>query len=116
MPPEPLLTSDQLRQMLAAGVARAQGLPVDLPPLVKIYTPDANAVWLLAELDADGDLAYGLCDVGVGCPELGYVRLSHLSTMRGPQGLAVAVDKDFEPRQLLSAYTERALRDGSISD
>ena len=54
------------------------GIPL---PVVKLFTPDASATWLLTELDpADPDLAFGLCDLGLGCPELGYVRLSELES------------------------------------
>ena len=56
------LTDEQRRQMLANGVARARGEDADLYPVVKLYTPDAGASWVLTALDADGDLAYGLID------------------------------------------------------
>ena len=42
---------------------------------MKLFTPDANATWLLTELDpVEPDRAFGLCDLGLGYPELG-VRL-----------------------------------------
>ena len=35
------------------------------------------ATWLLTELDSeDPDIAFGLCDLGMQCPELGSVRIS----------------------------------------
>ena len=110
------LTDAQRAQMLANGVARAQGKGIDPYPVVKLYTLDAGAVWLLIDLDADGDRAYGLCDAGIGCPELGHVSLSALETMRGPRGMAVVVDLHFAARQPLSAYAADAIRDGSIND
>jgi hypothetical protein len=110
------LTPEQLASLYRHGDARLRGVPVDTSPVVKLYTPDAGAVWLLTELDVDGDRAYGLCDVGLGSPELGHVRLSDLAAMRGPHGLAVAVDAGFVARQPLSAYAEEARRDGSIND
>lgn len=110
------LTDAQRAQMLANGVARIRGEAFDPLPVVKLYTLDAGAVWLLTDLDADGDRAYGLCDAGIGCPELGHVSLSALETMRGPRGMAVVVDSHFEARQPLSAYAIDAIRDGSIDD
>lgn len=56
-------------------------------PVVKLFTPDAGATWLLSELAADGDTAFGLCDLGLGCPELGYVSLTELRRLRGRLGL-----------------------------
>jgi hypothetical protein len=110
------LTEEQRGQMFANGAARARGETVDHWPVAKLYTPDAGAVWLLVALDADGDKAYGLCDAGIGFPELGHVSLSALEGMRGPRGLRVAADPHFKARQSLSAYVAEAIRDGSIND
>lgn len=48
-------------------------------PVVKLFTPDTDCTWLLSELDpTDPDLAFGLCDLSLGTPELSSVRLSEL--------------------------------------
>jgi hypothetical protein len=111
-----LITEAQRQQLLANGAARARGEAIDPQPVVKLHTLDAGAVWLLTELAADSDQAYGLMDAGLGTPELGHVRLSELEQMRGPRGLSVAPDPHFAARQPLSAYYRQALRDGSIRD
>lgn len=110
------LTEQQRAQMLANGVARARGEAIDLYPVVKLYTLDAGAVWLLVDLDAHGDRAYGLCDAGTGFPELGHVSLSALEAVRGSRGMRIVADPHFEARQALSAYAADAIRDGSIND
>ncbi len=110
------LTNAQRTQMLANGAARARGEAIDPYPVVKLYTLDAGAVWLLTALDADGDLAYGLTDAGIGFPELGLVSLSALAGIVGPRGLRIVADPHFKARQSLSAYTADAIRDGSIND
>lgn len=110
------LTDEQRSQMLANGVARVRGEAIDPYPVVKLHTLDAGAVWLLVELDADGDKAYGLCDAGTGFPELGHVSLSALEGARGPKGLRIMTDPHFRARQPLSAYAADAMRDGSIND
>ena len=72
-----------------------QGLPaLDFEPVVKLFTPDAQCTWLLAELDSDG-LAFGLCDLGMGEPELGYVSPTELRTVRGKLRLPVERDLPF---------------------
>ena len=93
------LITDNLRvQLLANGAAAARGDERDPLPVVKLFTPDAHATWLLAELDPDdGDTAFGLCDLGMGMPELGYVRLSDLQSIRGPMNLPVERDLHFTP-------------------
>ena len=108
-----LLTPAQRRQLLANGTAQRaatdQGAALDFHPVVKLFTPDANATWLLSELDPDdSDLAFGLCDLGLGEPELGYVRLSELATVRGPLGLPIERDLYFTADKLISAYAAEA--------
>ena len=62
----------------------------DFLPVVKLFTPDAGCTWLLTEIDPDDpDIAFGLCDLGIGYPELGSVSLSELASVRGRLGLAV---------------------------
>ena len=110
------LTEQQRAEMLTNGAASALGQAVDPYPVVKLYTLDALACWLLTELDADGDRAYGLTDAGTGFPELGHVSLSALERVRGPQGLRIVADPHFRARQPLSGYVAEAQREGSIND
>ncbi len=49
-------------------------------------------------------------------PELGYVRLSELASIRGPLGLPVERDLFFEGRRTLSEYAALARDNGSILD
>lgn len=112
-----LITDTQRAQLLANGTAHAQGEHLDPLPVVKLFTPDAHATWLLTRLDpTDGDTAFGLCDVGLGMPELGTVRLSDLEGIRGPRNLPVERDLHFTPRRTLSEYRRLAQADGSIND
>ena len=110
------LTDEQRLRMLANGTARTLGETIDPLPVVKLYTLDAGAAWLLTELDADEDRAFGLCDAGTGSPELGQVSLSALEGVRGPRGMRIVADPHFKPRQPLSGYLADAQRDGSIND
>lgn len=104
------LIPESLRsQLLANGERSAAGDSQDPLPVVKLFTPDANATWLLTELDpGDPDLAFGLCDLGLGCPELGYVRLSELETVRGPLGLKIERDYHFTAGHTVSDYAADA--------
>jgi len=105
-----LLIPESLRsQLLTNGERQSAGESRDPLPVVKLFTPDANATWLLTELDpADPDLAFGLCDLGLGRPELGYVRLSELETVRGPLGLKIERDHHFIADCTLSDYAADA--------
>jgi hypothetical protein len=113
----PLTTADERAQLLANGAARAADRAIDLWPVVRLFTPDAHAIWLLAALDpADGDTAWGLVDLGLGMPALGTVKLSALAGIIGPQQYPVARDVYFRATRPLSAYVQRAQREGSIPD
>lgn len=112
-----LITEDQRRQLLDNGKAAAGGVQTDPWPVVKLFTPDAHATWLLVQLDPrDEDTAYGLCDLGMGMPRLDHVRLSDLQSIRGPRDLPVLRDTYFVPQRPLSEYVRRAEADGSIND
>ena len=108
-----LLRNGRVNQQIADesdGEAEADFLPV-----VKLFTPDGAATWLLTELDPDDtDIAFGLCDLGMGCPELGSVRLSELESVRGKLGLPIERDLYFTATKTLSAYAEEASRLGRI--
>jgi hypothetical protein len=108
-----LLTHAQREQLLANGRAQraAQDAGNDelgFKPVVELFTPVTNAIWLLTELDADNDTAFGLCDLGLGCPELGYVSLSELASIRGRLGPLVERDLHFTADKTLSEYTQEA--------
>ncbi|TPI54197.1 DUF2958 domain-containing protein [Mesorhizobium sp. B3-1-3] len=114
-----LLTQDLREKLLANG---RQQLPVrgtdgeiDFVPVVKLFTPDAGATWLLTEIDPeDPDIAFGLCDLGLGSPEIGSVSLSELATVRGRLGLPVERDRHFRPDKPLSIYAREAHCHGRI--
>ncbi|MDP2162981.1 MAG: DUF2958 domain-containing protein [Hydrogenophaga sp.] len=113
----PLITDEQRAQLLANGRATAECQDIDPPPVVKLLTPDAHATWLLSELDPeDGDTAFGLCDVGIGMPELGTVRISDLASIVGPLNLPVERDLYFVAQRTLSDYARLARINGSIID
>ena len=111
-----LLKADQHRQMLANGrwnAARSERGEdsTDFRPVVKLFCPWGAATWLLTELDpTDPDIAFGLCDLGLGFPEIGSVRLSEIEALRGPCGLRIERDRHFRPVKTLKNYAEEADR------
>lgn len=109
---QPVLLTRAHRARLTANAARRGD---DHRPVVKLFTPDANATWLLTELDADG-IAFGLCDLGHGFPELGTVQLAELETVRGPCGLPVERDRHWRAKAPVSAYADAARTAGRITD
>ncbi len=102
---EQLLRNGRLmRQFQEEGVAEP-----DFFPVVKLFTPDAACTWLLSEIDPDEpDIAFGLCDLGMGYPELGSVRISELESVRGRLGLPVERDLHFAANKTLAEYADEA--------
>lgn len=88
-----LITNEQREAMLANGREYARNPDFCAQPVVKRFDPLGSATWLLTDLDPeDPDIANGLCDLGMGYPELGSVRISELegiSTIPGRRGLGI---------------------------
>lgn len=115
-----LLTIKQEQRMRANGKVNAERsarnqATEDFQPVVKLFCPWGGATWLLTELDPeDPDIAFGLCDLGMGFPELGSVGLSEMVAVRGPGGLRIERDRSFKPTKSLQGYAEAARRDQQI--
>lgn len=114
-----LLTKYQRMRLIQNGRKNAARIcaghdTIDFPPVVKLFAPDANCTWLLVELDAEGNTAFGLCDLGMDTPELGYVQLSDIASVRGRLGLPIERDLYFSGDKPLSEYAREARSRGHI--
>lgn len=86
----------------------------DYVPVAKLFVPWGAATWLLTECDKDG-LAFGLCDMGFGTPELGYVSMDEVYAITGPGGLKIEQDIHWRGDKPLSEYAEEARAKGRIT-
>lgn len=113
-----LIPADLLFALKANGVTSriraAKGEPFDPWPVVKLYFPLSAATWLATEIDKEGEILFGLADLGFGSPELGYFSLAEFTTSRLPFGMKIERDLYFDPHVALSVWTETARRTGSI--
>ena len=104
-----ILLTDELRaQLLANGRQR----DTDHVPVVKFFNPLGAGLWLATELDADGDILFGLTDLGE--PELGYFSLEEIASVRLPFGLGIERDILFSGVFPISVWAEAAREAGSI--
>lgn len=111
-----LITEEDMRTLLENGRRAAANPNYDPYPVLKLFTPDADATWLISQADPDEpDILFGLCDLGVGFPELGAVRLSEIAAIRGPVGLPVERDTAFRAERPISEYADLANEAGSIT-
>jgi hypothetical protein len=83
-------------------------------PVVKLFG-GSSCTWLLTELEPDSDIAFGLCDIGQGCAELGSVSLNELMAIRFPPfGLPIERDFHFEANKSIGEYAKEARELGYI--
>jgi hypothetical protein len=111
-----ILITDEIKAKLLENGARVLNEPdFDPEPVVKFFTPDAGATWLVAAMYPDDqDILYGLCDLGLGYPELGDVSLEELKEIRGKMGLPVERDLGFKSKMTLSGYARLASAERGI--
>jgi hypothetical protein len=104
-----VLVPDTLLDALLGNGRAAYNGGHDPRPVVKWFTPDAGCTWIITELDPeDPDRAFGLCDLGMGSPELGWVYLPELKAGRGPLGLPIERDLHFRTEHPISVWADAA--------
>lgn len=107
-----LMPIASLRAKLEANCRNASGTTEEWP-VVRLFTPLAKSVWLLSRIDPnDKDKAFGLCDEGVGRPNISHVSLEDLAHRFGH--LSVRWDDKFQADKPLSAYAAEAREAGRI--
>ncbi|MEV5031007.1 DUF2958 domain-containing protein [Sphingobium sp. LMC3-1-1.1] len=84
----------------------------DYKPVVKLFAPAGAMTWLITECNDDG-LAFGLADLGFAAPEMGYISLPEIFSVR-IGGLYVEQDLFFRPGKTLGQYADEARQKGRI--
>lgn len=109
-----LMTAEQRAKLIANGKASAESEGgIDHAPVIKLFTPDAGATWLISELDPDNpDYAFGLCDLGLGEAELGSVLISEIEEVRGRLRLPVERDLHFSSDLPVGKWADLARQAG----
>jgi hypothetical protein len=109
-----ILLPPEQRAALRANAIASGDPGHDPAPVVKLFNPVGAATWLATELDADGDMLFGLADLGFGCPELGSFSLGEIAALRLPFGLFIERDLFFDSAVSVSIWADTARRAGSI--
>ena len=110
-PARPLIPGEIMAQLIANGMAQDGRDPV---PVLKLFNPVGPGRWLITEIAQDADGLFGLCDLDMGFPELGYVSLGDLEAIKLPFGLRIQRDPFFVGHMPLSQWASLAHRLGSI--
>jgi len=101
-----LFTKKQYEQLTKNGSDENFGK--DHLPVVKLFLTGSGCTWLITELNPENpEIAFGLCDLGMGFPELGYVSLSEL---KEAQGVLRFLERDlwFDGKYPISVYAKLA--------
>ena len=104
-----------LTKEIEAKLSKNIGNATKDKPYLKLFNPVGSATWLISEYHEEDRTFFGLCDLGMGYPELGYVSLEELESLRLPFGLTIEIDIHFEPTKTLSEYAAEANQLGSIN-
>ena len=113
------ITQAEWEQLYKNGLIQAKvkgtSKELDPVPVVKLFYPASAATWLLTEVEPDEpDIAWGLCDLGMGFPEFGTVSLQELAELKGFAGLRIERDRFFKAKAPISRYIEAARSAGQI--
>ena len=106
-----LFTKENVRAMKA----NAKQPEMERKPIVKLFAPWGAATWLISEYNEDTGELFGLCDLGHGHPELGYVMRQEIEQITGPFGLRIERDRHWEnDGRTLEAYADEAREKGQL--
>lgn len=118
-----LIMKKQREQLLENWPRETAGAEAG-PPVLKLFSPTGAATWLITSMDPeDEDTMFGLCDLGLGFPEMGYVSLSELKDLEikvkmGPHVIPVKIERDmyFQATHPLRVYAEAAHHESGITE
>lgn len=98
------------------------------PPALKLFSPSGAATWLIHSAEpSEPDRLFGLCYLGMGFPELGYVSLKELQNLQISVKLhvgleimdfTISIERDlhFKPTHSLSTYALAASHHSAITE
>ena len=116
------LITNEIRKKLEANYLETQAAEAsernfDPRPVVKLFNPVGSQTWLLTEIEPGTNDAFGLCDMGQGYPELGYVSIDELAALKIPGWRNMGIERDihFQAEMTISEYADQARETGSIA-
>lgn len=111
-----LITEEIKQKLLENGRRFMEDTDFDPAPVLKLFKPDGAATWLISVMYPDDhDILFGLCDLGVGFPELGDVSLSEIASIHGGRlGMPIERDIHFTAKKTMAEYAELASAENRI--
>ncbi|QTD44098.1 DUF2958 domain-containing protein [Ottowia testudinis] len=101
--------------LCSCGISNSRRCRVQQKSWKKTWVSRSLRTDFLTEIDPDDhNHAFGLCGLGLGMPEIGWVSLNDLASVRGGLGLPVERDLLFRAEKRLNAYARDARLAGQI--
>jgi hypothetical protein len=91
-----MLITKAVAKSLPALYANEDKDPSEITVPLKLFNPCGAATWYITEMNSDTGMMFGLCDLGLGYPELGYVSLDELKSVRLRFGLGIERDRHWD--------------------
>lgn len=99
MAQQKLITKDILKRLPALYANDGKKAEEVKVPL-KLFNPVGIGTWYITEYDPAEDLGFGWCDLGT--PELGYVSVAELRSVKLRFGLKIERDAHWDPNTTLA--------------
>ena len=80
---------------------------LDFKPELKLFG-GSDCTWLISEYDEENQLFFGLADLGMGFPEMGWISKTELESARFQFGLGIERDMYFKADKKLAEYAKEA--------
>ena len=109
-----IMTAAQEKKMVSNNnKAMETGDGSNFKPVIKLFV--GAFTWLLTEYDPESKTFFGLCDLGQGFPELGYVSREELEALNfKPFGSGIERDMNFTADKTIAKYASEANKAGRI--
>jgi hypothetical protein len=99
-----LITADIMRRL-----KKNNDMNNDEDIVCKFFNPCGAATWLITRIEPEGDIMWGLCDLGFDCVEYGTVSLQELQSVKLRFGLKIERDLHFKGGKVSDFANKRSL-------
>ena len=77
--------------------------------VLKLFNPCGGQTWLITQMEPDGDIMWGLADLGFDCVEYGTISMNELKAFKGPLGIGIERDMYFRGGKVSDFSSKRSL-------
>lgn len=110
-----LFTHTDIERLYFNGLRSETGK--DHFPVVKLFRPNSNDIWLFSELNPNNTLMFlGLSGKGLGSLYVGYTDYRELISGKNDPANRVMRDPHFSPRHRMSVYISAAMSLGFVTE